>query len=665
MTEATSSGPMAAARRFVAGAPILLTLLDLDGRVLEFSPPFVKMYVETTGVQRDDLIGRPVAEVMPEAAAAMTEIFERLRAGASLVEGERSVHAASGHQLHLRTQATYWRGDAGEPIAVLFTHQDISGEVEARQARAESEAQLRAVVDNLPAQITLLDLEEERIAMLNAGVIKGAADDLGASVGRRYRDVLPPERLAVLERYIRRAEAAGGVCEEEMEYTDGPQLGRTARIKHIIFRDGRGRRQLLWIAEDVTELRESAKALQRAAAEAEAANRAKSEFLANMSHEIRTPLNGVMGVAGALAKTALSAEQQEMVSLIETSAKTLETLLSDILDLARIEAGKMELRPEPFDLATSVNACGALFDAAAQAKGLDLEVAIAPAALGAYVGDAARLRQILSNLLGNAVKFTEAGRVRLKVDARRGETTSELRFEVSDTGIGFDAETKSRLFSRFEQADGSITRRFGGSGLGLSISRSLAEAMGGRLEGDAEPGVGAVFTFTIELPRCVGAFDLWCEAAEPEPEADPLVGMRVLLAEDHPTNRRVVELILGAAGVELTCVENGADAVDAFRDRAFDLILMDMQMPVMDGLTAIGEIRRMEHAVGADPTPICVLTANAMPEHVSASIEAGADGHLSKPILADALLERVAEAAAARRAAALRETPARLSSASG
>jgi len=664
MTEATSYGPMAAARRFVAGAPILLTLLDLDGRVLELSPPFVKMYVETTGARREDVIGRPVSEVMPDAAAATTEIFDQLRAGEAMVEGERSVQAQDGQQIHLRNQATYWRDDAGEPIAVIFTHQDISGEVEARHARAESEAQLRAVVDNLPAQIALLDLEEERIAMLNAGVIKGAADHLGAAIGRRYRDVLPPAQLAKLDRFIREAEFAGGVFEEELEYSDGPLQGRTARIKHIIFRDRRGRRQLLWIAEDVTELRESAKALQRAAAEAEAANRAKSEFLANMSHEIRTPLNGVMGVAGALARTMLSAQQQEMVSLIETSAKTLETLLSDILDLARIEAGKMELRPEPFDLATSVNACSALFDAAAQAKGLDLEVAIAPAALGAYVGDAARLRQILSNLLGNAVKFTQSGRVRLQVDARRGETSSELRFEVSDTGIGFDADTKARLFSRFEQADGSITRRFGGSGLGLSISRSLAEAMGGRLEGDAEPGVGAIFTLTIELPRCVGAFDLWCETAEPEP-ADPLVGMRVLLAEDHPTNRRVVELILGAAGVDLTCVENGAEAVEAFRDRAFDLILMDMQMPVMDGLTAIGEIRRLEQMAGADPTPICVLTANAMPEHVSASLAAGADGHLSKPILADALLERVAEAAAARPVAAYRPSQGRFSSTSG
>jgi CheY-like chemotaxis protein len=234
---------------------------------------------------------------------------------------------------------------------------------------------------------------------------------------------------------------------------------------------------------------------------------------------------------------------------------------------------------------------------------------------------------------------------------------------VRDTGIGFDEETKARLFSRFEQADGSITRRFGGSGLGLSISRSLAEAMGGRLEADAELGEGAVFTLVLELPRCEGALDLWFESPEPETASDPLVGMRVLLAEDHPTNRRVVELILGAAGVDLTCVENGVEAVDAFRRYAFDLILMDMQMPLMDGLTAITEIRRIEAETGAAPTTIHVLTANAMPEHISASLAAGADGHLSKPILADALLERVGETAANRQTGApaersqLRATP--------
>jgi CheY-like chemotaxis protein len=243
------------------------------------------------------------------------------------------------------------------------------------------------------------------------------------------------------------------------------------------------------------------------------------------------------------------------------------------------------------------------------------------------------------------VKFTARGGVSLKIGARRDEVTSVLRFEVRDTGIGFDAETKARLFSRFQQADGSITRRFGGSGLGLAISRSLAEAMGGRLEAGARPGKGATFTLTLELPRCEGVAEVWNESEGPDIADNPLVGLRVLLAEDHPTNRRVVELILGAAGVDLTCVENGAEAVEAFQNGLFDLVLMDMQMLVMDGLTAIREIRAREQASASARTPIYVLTANAMPEHVGASTAAGADDHISKPIRAEALLEAVGRAA--------------------
>jgi CheY-like chemotaxis protein len=329
-----------------------------------------------------------------------------------------------------------------------------------------------------------------------------------------------------------------------------------------------------------------------------------------------------------------------MVELIETSAQTLEALLTDILDLARIEAGRREIRPEPFDLATSVNACAALFEASAQAKGLRLKVEIEPYAQGAFEGDGPRIRQILTNLLGNAVKFTSEGEVRLTVAARRDETTTHLAFTVADTGIGFDEATRQRLFGRFQQADGSITREYGGTGLGLAISRSLAEAMGGELSASAVAGKGATFVLTLELPRRHGAVEMWGEhehAVVEEPELD---AMRVLLAEDHPTNRRVVELILGAAGVELISVENGAEAVDEAARGAFDLILMDMQMPVMDGLTAISAIRRREAREGRR-TPIYTLTANAMPEHAEASARAGADGHVTKPITAERLLHVV------------------------
>jgi signal transduction histidine kinase/CheY-like chemotaxis protein len=397
------------------------------------------------------------------------------------------------------------------------------------------------------------------------------------------------------------------------------------------------------------------------AGEAEAANKAKSEFLANMSHEIRTPLNGVMGIAGALARTSLTPPQAEMVELIETSAQTLEALLTDILDLARIEAGRLEIRPEPFDLVTSVNACAALFEASAQAKDLKLTVEIEPYAHGSFEGDGPRVRQILTNLVGNAVKFTSQGEVRLQVAARRDETSTHLTFTVSDTGIGFDEETRRRLFGRFQQADGSITRQYGGTGLGLAISRSLAEAMGGELVAHATPGRGATFVLSLELPRRHGAVEMWGEHEAAVPDETELDAMRVLLAEDHPTNRRVVELILCAAGVELIAVENGAEAVDEAARSHFDLILMDMQMPVMDGLTAIAAIRRREAKLGRR-TPIYTLTANAMPEHADASARAGADGHVTKPITAERLLhvvetvwsEKVAGAAAASNVLALR-----------
>jgi len=384
-------------------------------------------------------------------------------------------------------------------------------------------------------------------------------------------------------------------------------------------------------ADDLAQARDSA----------EAANRAKSEFLATMSHEIRTPLNGVLGVASALMRTRLDARQKEMVRLVESSAESLQVLLADVLDLARVEAGRLEISAEPFDLREATFAVAELFRAKAEEKGLSLAIHITRAVPQRVMGDVVRLKQILGNLLSNAVKFTEAGHVRLDVEASDGaEGQSLVRFRVADTGIGFDAAAKMRLFSRFVQADGSITRRFGGSGLGLAISNALAELMDGAISADSTVGEGSIFILTLPFRAATA---LPANDGGPEAESLSLPPLRILLAEDHPVNRKVVELIFEGLDVQLVMAEDGVEAVERFAEGGFDLLLMDMQMPRMDGLEAIAAIRAAERASGAAPTPVVMLTANALPEHQAAGFTAGADAFLAKPIVAQDLLATVSD----------------------
>ena len=386
---------------------------------------------------------------------------------------------------------------------------------------------------------------------------------------------------------------------------------------------------LIWLAWQAGRLRD-------ARSRAETANRAKSEFLANMSHEIRTPLNGVVAMADALGRQAMPPRQREMIEIIRSSGETLERLLSDILDSAKIEAGQLSLETAPFALAQTLSDIGALWRARAEDKGLLLHVDIDPALPAFVEGDVVRVRQVVGNLVSNAVKFTTEGEVRLTVCV---EPEARVLITVSDTGVGFDEAQMSRLFTRFQQADGSITRQFGGTGLGLAISRDLVERMGGEMGCTSQPAEGARFWVRLPLPAVEGE-TAQIAVADPA-SSEPQGGLRILLADDHPANRKVVEVLLSVADVDLVSVADGQQAVDAYRKERFDLILMDMQMPVMDGLTATRAIRELERAVGLPRTPLLMLTANAMAEHVAAGAEAGADGHLSKPVTSDRLFTAI------------------------
>jgi len=370
-------------------------------------------------------------------------------------------------------------------------------------------------------------------------------------------------------------------------------------------------------------------------AELERANAAKTDFLANMSHELRTPLNGVIALSSVLAKEQTTDRGRQTAELVVASGRLLEQVLTDILDISRIEAGQLPINAAPFSLGACVETIASLHRASAEAKGLRFEVEVDEAACGWRVGDDIRVTQILSNLLSNAVKFTTEGRVRLDVSAEAEKVT----FRVTDTGVGFSSDFQAKLFSRFEQADGSITRRFGGSGLGLAISLSLAELMGGSIWATSEPGRGSVFTVVLSLPStdAPDVVDAAYEAADTD-----LASVKVLVAEDHPTNRAVVSLILEPLGVKLTMVEDGKQAVEAVEREAFDVILMDIQMPVMDGLTAAREIRQLEAALGLARTRIVALSANALPEHIAEARAAGMDEHLAKPIRPEALIALIA-----------------------
>ena len=397
------------------------------------------------------------------------------------------------------------------------------------------------------------------------------------------------------------------------------------------------------------DLRQTLDALTDARDAANAASVLKSQFLANMSHEIRTPLNGVLAMADVMAMDRLSARQRGRLDVIRQSGVLLLSVINDVLDISKIEAGKLTLVDEDFDLEAVAATARASYSRLAQARGLDFAVEVEPAARGGWRGDPNRIRQILGNLLSNAVKFTLTGSVRALFSV---DPDGALRLTVRDTGVGVPDDKLPQLFEKFTQADSTATRRFGGTGLGLAICRELAQMMGGEVSVLSREGEGSVFQVRLPLPRATNPVVAPAIPQTPPPAPAPSAAaavetegedrpMRLLAAEDNITNQQVLAAVMASLGVEVEIVPDGQQAVDAWASGAYDLILMDIQMPVMDGIAAAREIRRREAIGGRARTPIVALTANALAHQVGEYLAAGMDDHVAKPIEISKLYETI------------------------
>jgi len=444
---------------------------------------------------------------------------------------------------------------------------------------------------------------------------------------RRAVEYLRDVELKTLAQRQRLLDGAYGATRRAMV------VGSSAALAFVLVILGLAARQLI---NERRRAEDAARRLGDALERAQAAERTKARFLANMSHEMRTPLNGVSGMTEALAHTKLDPLQSELVEAIRFSSATLDHLIGDLLTVSNGGvAAVVEHQTTKFHFGAAIRATALPFSIEAEAKGLAFGVAIDPAADVRVTGDPGSVGELLTCLLSNALKFTERGQV--GVSARRvGEGVFSV--EVSDTGVGFDEAHVAAMFETFNQEDDSDTRRFGGAGLGLSVARRLAAELGGRLEAHSTPGEGSVFSFEIEMPVAsdeIGAG----QSADTACADEPHEVMRALIVDDNSTNRKVLELILDQLGVEWVSVEDGHLAVEAACEQAFTVILMDIQMPVMDGLTATREIRRIERETGRPAVPVIIVSASCQSEHVEAGRTAGAQRHLGKPVSPQALIE--------------------------
>jgi PAS domain S-box-containing protein len=623
-------------RDFVASMADWTWEVDAAGRYTYCGPQVEKIL----GYRADELIGRSPFELMaPEEVERVGALFgEYAAAGRPIRDLENWNIARDGRRVCLRTNGRPHFADDGALLGYRGTDTDIT---DLKRIELENLTQLnllRTLMDAIPNPIYYKDVDGVYLGC-NASFAACLGLRPDAITGRSVRDLIPPSQADVhtaMDNAVLK-DATPRTYGEAVAFADGS-------IRDIVFEksvfpgpDGQIA-GLVGVMNDVTRHKALQEQLTAALQAAERASEAKSAFLANMSHEIRTPFNAILGFTSLMLQDELPDGIREQLSIVHDSARQLLDLLNAILDFSRVEAGHVELRRQPVEIRGLLGGVADLFRAQAAGKGLEIRVDVAGDLPQSLLGDAMSLRQVLINLVGNALKFTEEGSVVLSAERACGtDGAPAIVLAVTDTGVGIDPDGIAGLFAAFVQGDVSDTRRHGGTGLGLSIARQLVEIMGGRITATSEPGRGSEFRCTLPLQAAAAAPAPAAPAREAATTGD-LRGRRVLVAEDNPVNQRLISRLLERWGAEVHLVSSGLEAADAAVSEPFDIVLMDIQMPGMDGLAATRLIR--QHPLGAD-LPILAVTASVTGPERERYESAGFDGVISKPVIAADLLQAI------------------------
>jgi PAS domain S-box-containing protein len=665
-----SESKLAAIIEFLPDATFVI---DLQGKVIAWN----RAMEEMTGIDKMDMIGQgDHAYAIPFYGERRRQLLDLLDKDDKEIASNYQYVQRKGNTLYAEifTPALFggrgahvWATGApifdakGKRLGAIESIRDITESKRAKEELQKSKDYLEKIINSIGDPIFVKNRQHQFVLVNDAfcALSGRSCDDL---LGKMDYDFFPSEQVAVFLEKDERVFETGKENVNEETITDSQGIDRTIITKKTLYTDNSASKFIVGIIRDITERKWAEEELQKTnqqlktaiakanelTALARKANAAKSEFLANMSHEIRTPLNGVIGMTELLLDTHLNGEQLEYAQTINSSGEALLALINDILDFSKIEARKLVMEMQDFDLAGVLKYTTDLLTRSAQEKGLQVTCMVEPDVPMLLQGDAGRLRQILANLGGNAVKFTNWGRVQIKVKVEKVEETNiTLRFSVSDTGIGVPADRLAALFMPFTQADGSTTRKYGGTGLGLAISKQLAQMMNGKIGAESTEGVGSTFWFTARFEKTAQRAQSLASLGQAAPTvagpAHALPGMvRILLAEDNPVNQRVALAMLKRLGCRTDVAANGREAVQALQNASYDLVLMDCQMPEMDGFEATRAVRLKEAAASRPSIPIIAMTASAMQADRERCLQAGMSDFIAKPVQPGELAEMLA-----------------------